>query len=487
MTQVGLLLTEHCSCRLEVICESVSISNRRMTSTQNTPPTGTILPPPDIKEKIERTAEFVHRNGVSFENRIREKEKSNAKFSFLNPFDPYHAFYQWRLRQLHAGIAIVQEQKKEVEEKRAEVRKPKEWEFCVKLPPISAVDFDILKLTALYVALHGQTFMLQLSQKESKNIQFDFLRPNHSFYRLFTALVAQYQKVLFPPKSYLSRFKTVNVEALMERAQQRAGYQRWYKTELLKKQTQEASSRADLRSVDWHDFTIVETVVFTEAEEMTELPPPANLNDLQHASLEQKREFSLFNDALRVQEAPPNFDPQDQPAAVVDPSTVRATTVKSVRPSTQAMQPPVAPAPALAQAGGDETINGMRIRHDYVRQSQIVQQTALCPLCKQQIPTAEYEKHMRIEILSPQYTSQRAQFLERSSSTNLAIGDAANNIKRLASQRGDLFDERQEETKRRQVVGFEGFEKNSNRANVDMNEQIRLIHQKIAREQQTLR
>jgi len=38
-----------------------------------------------------------HRNGMPFENRIREKERNNPKFSFLDPTDAYHEYYTWRL------------------------------------------------------------------------------------------------------------------------------------------------------------------------------------------------------------------------------------------------------------------------------------------------------------------------------------------------------------------------------------------------------
>lgn len=36
--------------------------------------------------------------GPEFEKRILVNEKNNAKFNFLNPTDPYHAYYQMRVR-----------------------------------------------------------------------------------------------------------------------------------------------------------------------------------------------------------------------------------------------------------------------------------------------------------------------------------------------------------------------------------------------------
>jgi splicing factor 3A subunit 1 len=60
---------------------------------------GVILPPPDIRAIVDKTASFVARNGVEFEKRILANEKNNVKFNFLTPTDPYHAYYKVRVRR----------------------------------------------------------------------------------------------------------------------------------------------------------------------------------------------------------------------------------------------------------------------------------------------------------------------------------------------------------------------------------------------------
>ena len=55
-----------------------------------------------------------------------------------------------------------------------------------------------MKLTALYVAKNGKQFLLNLSSKESKNYQFDFLNPNHLLFPYFTKLIDHYTRVLIP-------------------------------------------------------------------------------------------------------------------------------------------------------------------------------------------------------------------------------------------------------------------------------------------------
>ena len=54
---------------------------------------------------------------------------------------------------------------------------------------------DLIKLTAMFVARNGRQFMTNLINREMKNYQFDFLKPQHSNFPYFTKLVEQYTKV----------------------------------------------------------------------------------------------------------------------------------------------------------------------------------------------------------------------------------------------------------------------------------------------------
>jgi splicing factor 3A subunit 1 len=107
--------------------------------------------------------------------------------------------------------------------------------------------------------------------------------------------------------------------------------------------------------------------------------------------------------------------------------------------------------------------------------------TSLCPNCGQAIPNDEIANHMRIEMLDPQWRDQNRVAMQRSSTTNLSTADVANNLKRLASQRSDVFDPvtgraiadgGAPPSKRAEVEG----EGESRPGNVE--EQIRQLHQK---------
>lgn len=460
------------------------------------PPAGVVLPPKDIRAILEKTAGYVARNGTAFEDRIREKEKHNPKFSFLNPTDAYGGFYAWRLSEIRAGrgTAIAAGRSGEAVAQAAEPEKPKgpteppAFHFSARMPNINAADLEVVRLTALFVARNGRQFMTTLSQREARNFQFDFLRPNHSLYQFFSRLVDQYTELLRygstdgeAGKAEKERMQELqkNVEDrfhLLGRAKQRAQWTKYQEQQKAKKEEEEEKEKLTYAQIDWHDFVIVETVLFTEADEQTELPAPTSLSDLQSASLEQKAMMSLAPHNMRIEEAMPT---DDQPYQATYP-TFAATQPQATLP----MAPPIQPAQvslppdvnmvvdgpvfdaAPAAEEGDEAQRireraeerararqaqteakgataPMKIRSDYVPRAAANRrgvQMALCPNCKQQMPFNELDEHMRIELLDPRWKEQKAKADSRYATTNLSTQDVANNLKRLASQRSDVFD-----------------------------------------------
>lgn len=65
---------------------------------------------------------------------------------------------------------------------------------------------DIVKLTAQFVARNGRQFLTNLMNREQRNYQFDFLRPQHSLFNYFTKLLEQYTKVNIKKGGYFSIF-----------------------------------------------------------------------------------------------------------------------------------------------------------------------------------------------------------------------------------------------------------------------------------------
>lgn len=63
-----------------------------------------ILPPPEIKSIVDKTAAFIAKNAnPALEQRLREREKTDSRFAFMNPADAYHAYYKQRVNDVRAG------------------------------------------------------------------------------------------------------------------------------------------------------------------------------------------------------------------------------------------------------------------------------------------------------------------------------------------------------------------------------------------------
>jgi splicing factor 3A subunit 1 len=425
-------------------------------------PAGVVLPPKDIRAIVEKTAGYVARNGAVFEDRIRQKEVNNAKFSFLNSSDAYYPFYAWRLDEVRSGRGTAVSAGRAAEEAAKEPEQPKgpdpppEFHFSARMPNISALDLDVVKLTALFVAKNGRSFATSLSQRESTKSQFDFLRPQHSLYQFFSRLVDQYTELLTggdvdggkPEKERIAELQASvqNKFHVLERAKKRAEWVKYQESQKIAKEEEAEADRLAYAQIDWHDFVVVENVVFTEADEQTDLPPPTSLNDLQSASLEQKADMSLAPSNMRIEEAMPTDDDDVQqyppsqlptsygPPHASLPQRPVQEQASSIHPSRLQQVPvyaPQQPAPIKIRESGAAPRAFGRKRNVPM---------AKCPQCGEDIPMDELEQHMKVELLDPQWRQQKAKSDARYATTNLSTSDVANNLKRLASQRTDVFD-----------------------------------------------
>ena len=70
---------------------------------------GPLQPPPDIKNIVDKTAQFVARNGPEFEQRILSdnEKKQNPKFAFLQASDPFHAYYVAKVQELGGTTTLA--------------------------------------------------------------------------------------------------------------------------------------------------------------------------------------------------------------------------------------------------------------------------------------------------------------------------------------------------------------------------------------------
>ncbi|KAI9223322.1 Pre-mRNA splicing factor PRP21 like protein-domain-containing protein [Blastocladiella britannica] len=460
-------------------------------------PSSVIMPPPDIRTIVEKTAHFVSKNGVQFEGKIRDKEAHNPRFFFLTVADPYHPYYQWALEKFRLGFAVLgtgtsaataaadeaaavaeAEARRMAEEARRKMNErppvPAGFKFMLDLPPMHAQDLDVVKLTAQYVARNGRPFLHQLQQREARNPQFDFMLPSHPLFPVFTALVDQYTTILLAAPSLLQSLTALrdgNPAAVVARAQQRAKYAQWEAKQRKKNHDEQERERIAHASIDWVDFAVVQAIDFTEYDEQEPLPEPTTVLALDHeVVLEKRRRIGLSSgvapsSTVTSAAAPVSASPfgmngtslasNAAPAAVVPAQTVSDNNNDSddqemdMDDSDQDMdvdEAPAAEAPARPAAPKSTSVlpsvvGPMKIKSSVVaRKSTVAESTSICKRCGLAIPDSQMEEHMRIELLDPKWREQRESAAAARRETNLASGDQVEKtLKHLAEYRKDLF------------------------------------------------
>ncbi|KAG8747630.1 SF3a splicing factor complex subunit [Ceratobasidium sp. 414] len=481
--------------------------------------TGMIYPPPDIRAIIDRTAAFVARsaNPPQFEDKIRESQRNEPKFSFLNSADPYHAYYRHRIQKVEEGEddQTVTTTTKDVPETIAPVtqappKEPPPHQFVYDAPQVSAVDLDIIKLTALYTARRGRPFLNSLQAREARNFQFDFLRPNHSLFGYFNRLVEQYTRVLHPPKELLAKIALHGTPEgkwdMLAEARERAAYERWRREREKRREDDKEAERTAFAEIEWHDYHIVQTIEFTAADATSDLPPPMSIAEVENMTLTQKRM------AAQIMEA-----------TAPDVEAYRAANAQPEEPSVDAnamdgFDEPIedeelrerrrkeAEERDWEEARAREMQNGasapMKIRKDYVPKTLAAkaaskQNMTTCTICGQQVPEDELAEHRRIELLDPKWKTQRDNLeMRRAQASELQRGaNIVTSLRQLARTRVDIFgadadeearkkEEEEERTRRREreKVVWDGhtaskagtLDKFQTNANLD--EQIAAIH-----------
>jgi len=261
-----------------------------------------------------------------------------------------------------------------------------------------------MKLTALFTARRGRSFLANLSAREGRNYQFDFLRPTHSLFGYFNRLVDQYTKILHPNKEVLGQLKERTQDGgrwkTLEIAQKHATWERNKREKDKRRQDDQEAERSefykfDMHSmhlhfphsvvafaeIDWHDYAIVQTIEFTAADANSELPPPMSVQEVENMTLAQKRMAAMIMEntvedveAHRARQAAAEAEAAaavggvgiggDDDAAMEESDDEEDTQAKLQREEEERTRE-IAHAQAL-QASAVNTAGPMKIRTDYV-------------------------------------------------------------------------------------------------------------------------
>ncbi|TFJ80071.1 hypothetical protein NSK_008629 [Nannochloropsis salina CCMP1776] len=414
--------------------------------------TGIIYPPPDIRAVVDKTAQWVARNGKSFEQRILSSEEGkSSKFNFMKPGDPYNAYYEHRIRRFEEGKGEGPAEKKaKIAEAsppaagetrdgkavadtgktptavsaaptttvskasvlgpiaKAALHKPEAppppQEFYISHPDgLNPLDVEIIKLTAQYTAASGRQFLAALAQREQRNPLFEFLKPSHILFSYFTTLVDAYIKVLQPTDAQRAMVKQgLETQKVLERAVHRWVHEKDDEQRKKHQQAEQEAERVAYQSVDWHDFVVVETITFAEDELLDVGMPEVGGG---------RANGEMSEDEGEDMEGPGQEGEEDMD---LDEGEIKV--VSSYKPR-------------VAAGGGAARPEVM-----------------LDPVTGKEVPIADVGEHMRIQFLDPRWRDEQRRALEKRKESALAEGgDIAANVRSFAKKRTDIFGTSEEE------------------------------------------
>jgi len=435
--------------------------------------TGIIFPPPDIRAIVDKTAQFVAKHGKGFEEKIMgSAEGQSTKFNFMKAHDPYNAYYEFKIKEFEEGgpakppappaapapaageaggeekeevkdgedkgskggaTGIVRKQKMSAIAKALTSRPttaPNPFAFSLVHPSaISALDLDIIKLTAQYTAVSGRQFLAGLAQREQRNPQFDFLKPTHLLFSYFTALVDSYSKVLTPSSAQRESVeKGQDAQEVLRRAVHRWEWERQEHEKNARRQAEDDRLEQAYLRVDWHDFVVVETIDFPESDMLDGAPPPTPLGAATPAPLPPSAAPAADDEG---DDMDMDMDMDEAPAPAPTP------------------KPPAAAAAAAAAPADDEEEVPITVVKNYqpeVARGVAVPKTMVDPISGRQVPISEMSEHMRIQLMDPKWREEQKRLQAKTAEETLAAGEQiAQSLQSFAKQRGDIFGSTEEE------------------------------------------
>ncbi|EDQ86920.1 uncharacterized protein MONBRDRAFT_33566 [Monosiga brevicollis MX1] len=441
---------------------------------------GIINPPPEIRNIVNKTAGFVAKNGWDFADRIRKEKAGEVKFNFLQPDNPYHAYFVHMVEEVRSGrnnelgnINLDQVTlDDEMEEDAKTVKPPPEAEFMDDPPTLSAQDLDVIKLTAQYVARNGTEFLQTLMQKEARNFQFDFLKPTHLLFNYFTKLTEQYRKILLPRDDMLEKLRRVAKDplSLVPEVEQMSLYKKQTAEDRQRRAEEQEREKREFNSIDWHDFVVVATIEFGPDDK--DLPPPVTAESLgiRMVQLDQlaREGYSSRTRPTEAEEAPAKDEAAQEDSDVEMEVDDDMDMDDDTTPATVPGGPIVASAnkPGTMPAQMATSEEPVKIREYDPKAKKPVQKRNAAgelllesPITGELIPESQMAEHMRVNLLDPKWREDKARQEEearkRQEMHQLQGSGTMQHLKGIAAKRTDIFGAGDVETEIGRQVGAE--------------------------------
>lgn len=387
---------------------------------------GSNLPPRAMRESMQKTARFILKNGPDFEKKLIENDK-NALFTFLNPEDIHHKYYQSVLKRQKIELKNKPELSKDPGQKSTPARKqPIDLSFISNLPPMSFRDLQVMKLTAKAVAANGDDYSTGFQkhiEKTGRQTEFAFLRPKHSYYKLYKHYLDWYKGLIDYSGGAGSNLEkkitdalNLTLDGLMTRAYERAAFEKSTKIAKRNKEAEILARQEHYASINWQDFTLVARVNFDAVDEVSELPAPLTLEEVMSRSLATRAK------TLELKSVPSAKQPFEFTEEII--SSGKADEVH---------------APNEEMTAGRKAPKGMKIKaagESRLKRKELSKSTITCPLTGEKIAEDEFDNHLKTILRDPRYQEQQDNYMRKNFTyaSNLTTDQVYENIKNLVKK-----------------------------------------------------
>jgi splicing factor 3A subunit 1 len=406
---------------------------------------GIIYPPLELRNIIDRTAKFVAEAGVQLEKKIAETKSDNPKFSFLKSSDPYWAYYQFKLKEYGSANVITASSAAEADDTTtkqepvviAQLQKPEDPIFLIKRPPnLNALDVDIIKLTAQFMARNGPDFVQGLLTRERANPQFEFVKPSNALHGYFRKLVDVYQLCITPPAHVTKRVEEIakDPSSVLKRCDNRAQYELQEEKQLKMEKEAEDKDRVMFSSIDWHDFVVVGTIDFEEDD--NNLPAPDK-------SLHNRSDLDQHQNSV---------PPPPRPATTTTATSTTHHGYAAVETEDGDMDVEMNEDDVEMEDNDDDDEAPMIIRKEPLPNPAFnprSEEYLISPITNQPVKASELAEHMRLGLLDPKWREQREAMQSKQAGTALANAEEiAANLGAFAQKRKDFFGDKNKEVQK---------------------------------------
>ena len=335
---------------------------------------------------------------------------------------------------------------------------PPKLQFALVHPThLHPAEVDRIKLTAQYTAAGGREFLGALTAREAENPAYGFLKPSNANFAYFTALVDAYSKVINPPPELRRRVAGV-AQAPLAAFVASVHRVEWQRAEEERRalETESAAASQAMAAIDWHDFEVVDTITLTGQGVEGGVAAPA----VQAAAPTASSTYTGpgVSSSAPVRGAGGSDDDMDM--SDMEEGEEEEGGVGGGQASTQAgtHTDDTPGGPATAAVGGEEDDDDDEVINVQAGYVPIIPPQAgrlthfRDPKTGQAVPIDSIAEHMRIRLLDPRWRKETQRALEKQKTSSYVTGeDVAENLRRLAARRADVFGA--EAAKARAAVG----------------------------------